>query len=79
MARYYFHLRDGQDILIDPEGREIADATEIPGIVLKEVRSMMSQDALEGQIRFNQSIDVLDMSGRVVCHLSFRDAVSITE
>lgn len=79
MARYYFHLRDGQDILIDPEGREIGDVSQIPALVLKEVRSMMSQDALEGHIRFNQSIDVLDMSGRVVYHLSFRDAVTVVE
>lgn len=77
MARYYFHLRDGQDVLIDPEGREIADPSQIPALVLKEARSIISQDALAGQIHLGQAIDVLDMSGQVVHHLSFRDAVLI--
>lgn len=60
MARYYFHLRDGQDLLIDPEGREIIDGAQIPLLVLKDARSMMSQDILAGRLRLDQSIDVLD-------------------
>ena len=79
MARYYFHLRDGQDVLLDPEGREIGDISQIPALALKDARSMISQDALAGKIRLDQSIDVLDMSGKVVHHLPFRDAISIIE
>jgi hypothetical protein len=30
VARYFFHLCEGQDTLIDPEGREIGDVTLIP-------------------------------------------------
>lgn len=77
MARYFFHLRDGQDVLIDPEGREIADPSQIPVLVLKEARSLMSQDVMTGQIRFDFAIDVLDEAGAIVHHLSFRDAVTI--
>lgn len=79
MARYFFHLRDGQDLLIDPEGREIPDRAHIAKIVLKEARSMMSQDMLQGRLRLDQSIDVIDEAGVLVHHLSFRDAVKITE
>lgn len=79
MARYYFHLRDGQDLLIDPEGREIIDGAQIPLLVLKDARSMMSQDILAGRLRLDQSIDVLDEAGELVHHLSFRDAVMIVE
>lgn len=77
MARYFFHLRDGQDVLIDPEGREIADPSQIPGLALKEARSLISQDVMAGQIRLDFAIDVLDETGSVAHHLAFREAVAI--
>ena len=66
MARYFFHLRDGQDVLMDPEGREIDDVALIPGLALKDARSMISQDALTGRIHLQQAIEVLDEKGAVV-------------
>ncbi|HXG81624.1 MAG TPA: hypothetical protein VNJ05_07470 [Sphingomicrobium sp.] len=79
VARYYFHLRDGHDLIMDPEGREIDDGAQIPLLVLKDARSMISQDALAGRIQLGLSIDVLDESGKVVHHLSFRDALTISD
>ena len=39
----------------------------------------MSQDALEGRLDLDQSIEVRDCSGELVHRLSFRDAVSIRQ
>jgi len=77
MARYFFHLCDGQDVLMDPEGREISDESAIAALALKDARSMISQDALTGRIHLQQAIEVLDKSGAVVHRLQFRDAVTI--
>lgn len=77
MARYFFHLRDGQDVLMDPEGRDIIDISNIPALALKDARSMISQDALSGKIHLQQAIEVLDETGAVVHRLAFVDAVTI--
>ena len=77
MARYFFHLCDGHDELMDPDGREIEDATQVPAIALKECRWCISQDALEGRIDLGQSIEVRDAAGELVHHLRFQDAVHI--
>lgn len=77
MTRYFFHLRDGHDVLMDPEGREISDISKIPALALKDARSMISQDALAGRIDLQQAIEVLDESGAVVHRLQFVDAVTI--
>ena len=45
MALYYFHLCDGRDTLIDPDGRELEELDLIPAAALKEARAMISQDA----------------------------------
>ena len=78
MALYFFHLCDGHEVVIDPEGREIADSAEIAGYALKEARAMISQDSLGGRIMLDQYIEVRDESGKLVHQLSFRDAVTIS-
>ena len=78
MARFFFHLCDGRDVIIDPEGQEIADLSQIGAYALKEARAMIAQDALAGRIMLDQHIDVRDETGKLVHHLSFRDAVTIS-
>ncbi|HUP67955.1 MAG TPA: hypothetical protein VM145_07070 [Sphingomicrobium sp.] len=78
MALYYFHLSDGHQALIDPDGRQVADMAEIPVLALTEARAMISQDALGGRILLNQFIEVRDETGKLVHQLCFRDSVTIS-
>jgi len=78
LALYYFHLCDGRDTLIDPDGREVGDAATLGDIAIKEARAMISQDALSGKIFLNQFIEVRDEDGKLIHKMGFRDAVSVT-
>jgi hypothetical protein len=77
MALCFFHLRDGKDVLLDPEGREFDDQAVIAKTALAEARSIISHDALTGFIRLDQYIDVEDATGTVLHTVEFRDAVTI--
>jgi hypothetical protein len=79
VALYFFHLRDARDAVIDAEGRQIAELSEIGPLALKEARAMIAQDALSGRIILNQYIEVRDEAGKLVHQLSFRDAVTISD
>ena len=76
--RYFFHLRDGQDQLLDPDGRELASLEAVQAATLREARSLISHDALDGHIRLDQRLEVQSRDGRVVHTLSLADAVTIT-
>lgn len=78
MPLYYFHLRDGVDVLLDPEGQELDGEAAIAAAALREARSMISADALEGRIRLDLHIDVEDGQRRIVHRLEFTDAIRIT-
>jgi hypothetical protein len=78
LALYYFHLTDGHQALIDPDGREIADPGRISELALREARGMISHDALVGRINLDQCIEVRDADGRLVHQLAFRHAVTIS-
>ncbi|WP_114952043.1 DUF6894 family protein [Sphingosinicella terrae] len=77
MTLYYFHLRDGEDILLDPEGRDLGSMEAIREATLREARSIISSDSLEGKVKLSYRLDVEDESGKVVHRLQFEDAVSL--
>ena len=78
MAQYFFHLCDGREVIIDPEGKDISDSSMIGADALREARAMIAQDALAGRINLNQYIEVRDENGKLVHQLSFRDAVTVS-
>ena len=78
MTLYFFHLRDGEDILLDPEGTRLDGAAAIAKTALVAARSLISDDALNGHISLHYRIDVEDEAGDVVHSLAFNDAVTVT-
>lgn len=77
MALFFFHLRDGTDVLIDPEGLDLEGPSAIAEAAFMTARSIISHDALSGVIKLDYRIEVEDCSGDVVHTLEFRDAIVI--
>lgn len=77
MVRYFLHLRDGTDELLDPEGKEFASLDELRGWVLDTARDVMVGDLRRGIVDFRFRIDAEDDVGRVVYSLPFENAISI--
>lgn len=78
MPLYFFHLRDGDDVLLDPDGRMLSDPEVIPACALAEARALISEEVRSGRIRLDQRIDVEDAQGVLVHRLLFARAVEIT-
>lgn len=79
MARYFFHLVDGRETLIDPDGRDVEDVAALGDLAIRDARAIISHDALAGHVRLDQAIEIRDEKGRLVLRLPFRDAVNISE
>ena len=77
MSKYFFHLRNGDDLLLDPEGIELDGPESIQAQALYEARSILSHDMMEGRIVLDQRIDIETSDRTVVYSLSFADAVEI--
>ena len=76
MPRYFMHLRDGADEVLDPEGTEMS-ADAIAGAALHAARDCMAGDVRAGQLDLRYRIDVHDENGAIVHSLAFSDAVEI--
>ena len=77
MSVYFFHLRDGLEMLADPDGREIDHVDHIAGIALREARAIIGHEAAAGTIYLDKHIHVANESGAIMHRLSFSDAVTI--
>lgn len=77
MSRFYFHLRDGTDVLLDPDGSEMSREQAVSR-ALQEARALIADEALRGRVDLDQRIDVEDEQGGLVHSLQFADAVDIT-
>ena len=77
MARYFFHLRDGSDEIVDPEGREFGSLEEMRSAVLTACRDLMSGDIKGGVLDLRFRIDAEDGEGTVIYSLPFEHAFSL--
>jgi hypothetical protein len=68
MARYFFHLRDGDTLLPDDtEGEELPDLEAVRVYAIESARDLLSEAALGGKAAsLHQQIEVVDASGRTV-------------
>ena len=76
MPRYFLHLIDSTDLLLDPEGIEMA-AEAVGRCALAAARDCMAGDVKNGRLDLRYSIEVRDERGELVHRLPFSDAVSI--
>ena len=77
MNLYFFHLRNGEDVLLDGEGRQLPGLLAVAAAALYEARSILSADVLDGTIDLEQRIEVVDEAGATVHTLQFREALTI--
>ena len=70
-------MRNGGDLLIDPDGRVLDGPVDVARDALAEARALISDEALSGRIKLAQRIEVEDAGGTVVHRLNFWDAVAV--
>jgi hypothetical protein len=76
MAKYFLHLRDGTDELLDPEGVECPDMDGLRSIVLRNARDIIAGDVLQGTVDLRYRIDAETGAGAIVHTLPFADAIT---
>lgn len=77
MIRYYMHLRNGIDELLDFEGVELVDLDAVRHSTMAAVRDILSSDLRTGVMDLRYRIDAENERGAIVYTLPFKQAFSI--
>ena len=73
-VRYFFHLRDDTDEILDPEGSEMGGIEEARAMALLAARDTLSHEMKAGRLNVRYRIDVEDERGRIVHTLPLGNA-----
>ena len=78
MPRYFFHLRDGDDRLLDSDGVELPNPASAAAQALKEARGLLGEEVrANGRLQLYLRIDVEDENGTIIHSLAFDQAVLV--
>ena len=77
MSVLFFHLVDGVDTMLDPEGVELPDAATARSRALEAAYSILAAEIAEGVLDLDKCMEVMDGEGALVHRVRFRDIVKI--
>jgi hypothetical protein len=75
MPRYYFHVREGQDLSRDLEGQVLPNAEAARAEAINASREMLGEKLLHGGSLNNRQIEIADETGHVVDVVSANDVL----
>jgi hypothetical protein len=77
VAKYFMHLRNSTDELLDPEGVDLKDLEAVRQNVMAAARDILASDLRNGVVDLRFRIDAENDLGAVVYTLPFTHAFSI--
>jgi hypothetical protein len=77
VKRYFLHLRDSIDELLDNEGAELPDMEAVRSTVMAAARDLIAGDLRNGVIDLRFRIDAENGEAEIVYTLPFKHAFSI--
>jgi hypothetical protein len=76
MARYFLHLKDSIDQVLDPDGLEMPPEA-VPGVALVQARDCIAGDVKAGRLDLHYRIEVFSEDSQLVHTLHFKDALEV--
>jgi hypothetical protein len=75
MTRYYFHIKDGADLIKDPEGTELLTAEEAKSQALKSARELWADAIKSGRDLGADAVVVADEHGQTLTFVPMTEAL----
>ncbi len=73
--RYFFHIRDGETLIEDPDGSEHASLDEACNEAIQSAREIMAANLIAGQPLDGRTFEITDAEGQLHRSLSFSAAI----
>jgi hypothetical protein len=77
MARFFLHINNGNGYSEDPEGQDLENLDAARDAAIEGVRSMLSEEARQGQLDLSGRIEIADADGNILLVVPFSDAVEL--
>lgn len=76
LTRYFFHIRDGDVLIEDPDGSDFVSVEEARAEAILSARDLLAERLRSGGVLDGQTIEITDLNGTVVAIVPLRDAIN---
>jgi hypothetical protein len=77
MPKFYFHIRDGQNLTLDPEGAEFETLEAARVEAMNSARELLSHRILRGDVVDGQAFELTGEDGTVLNIVRFKDVMRL--
>jgi len=78
MPRFYFHIRDGERLIKDPEGSELSDLESARAEALVGARELLAAKLKAGEVIDGQRFEIVDEGGNLLTVVPLKDVVRLS-
>ena len=78
MARFFLHLRDGTELMEDPDGSELPDLNAARAEAREAARDIMAGMVRAGELLDGQQIEIRDAAGALLEVVRLKDVLRLT-
>lgn len=75
MPVFFLHVREGAELIRDPDGGEFADLAAARGEAVRAARSLLGAAVLAGRLPLDHAIVVADADGGELLAITFAQSV----
>jgi hypothetical protein len=79
MARFYFHVCNGNGFVQDEEGQDLPDEKAARLAAIRSARDIMASDVQRGMLDLSSFIEIEDAEKQHILTLGFQEAVDLTQ
>lgn len=75
MPVFFLNIREGAELILDPDGSEHADLTAARGEAVRAARSLLGAAVLAGRLPLDHAIIVADAEGNELLVITYAESV----
>lgn len=77
MPRYFFHIREGSELIEDLEGVDLPDIASVEEEAIQAAREILADRIKSGKVIDGQAFHVVDANGARVAQIPFKAALRL--
>jgi hypothetical protein len=80
MNLYFLHIKDGEDIISDPEGSRLPSLEAARELAIECARELLAEAVAHGdRVGLVRTFEIHDERGRLLLTVPFRDAIDFSD
>jgi hypothetical protein len=79
MPRFFLHIRNGEEFIVDPDGSELPDLAAAKALAILGAREILAENLVSGETLDGQQIEIYDEKDTLLEIIPFKTVFSLPD